>query len=100
MREIYFGEFRIIVLQHIKEIEALSPESHTTAWFLLRYLKRIARNANPPATRGSMESAMRGLIRFYVDNIEENSALGERCRFIYAAYVNTLRATQDEDAGE
>lgn len=96
MREIYFGEFRVIVIQHIKEIEALDPASHTTEWFLLKYFKRIARNANPPTTRGSMENCMRGLIRFYIDNIEEKSPLGERCRSIHAAYVSTLRESKEK----
>jgi hypothetical protein len=97
MREIYFGDFRLIVIEHIREIEALTPRSHTTEWFLLRYLKRIVQNANPPATRGRMENCMRGLIRFYVDNIEEDSPLGERCRFIHEAYVRALRVTRDEN---
>ena len=97
MREIYFGEFRLIVIQHIKAIEALGPQSHTTEWFLLKYLKRIAHHANPPTTRGRLENCMRGLIRFYVDNIEENSPLGERCRFIYEAYVKTLRESKEEE---
>ena len=97
MREVYFGEFRIIVIEHIREIELMNPQSYTTEWFLLKYLKRIELNANPPSTRGRMENCMRGLIRFYVDNIEENSPLGERCRSIHAAYVQTLRITRDEE---
>jgi len=97
MREVYFGEFRLIVIEHIREIETLNPQSHTTEWFLLKYLKRIAHNANPPATRGRMENCMRGLIRYYVDNIEEKSLLGERCRSIHAAYVHALRIARDEE---
>ena len=97
MREVYFGEFRLIVIAHIREIAALNPQSHTTEWFLLNYLKRIAQNANPPAARGRVENCMRGLIRFYVDNIEENSPLGERCRSIHAAYIQALRITRDEE---
>jgi len=96
MREIYFGEFRVVVIRHIREIEALGPESHTTEWFLLKYLRRIEKNANPPSTPGRMENCMRGMIRFYVDQIDERSALGERCRLIYDAYVNTLRISKEE----
>ena len=95
MREVYFGEFRLIVIEHIREIEALNPRIHTIEWFLLKYLKRIAQNANPPASRGQMENCMRGLIRFYVDNIEENSPLGERCRSIHAAYIHAVRVARD-----
>ena len=97
MREIYFGDFRLIVIEHIREIEVLDPQSHTMEWFLLKYLRRIAQNANPPTSRGRMENCMRGLIRFYVDNIEENSPLGERCRFIHEAYVQTLRVSRDDN---
>lgn len=97
MREVYFGEFRLIVIEHIRDIEALNPPSYTTEWFLLKYLRRIAQHANPPASRGRMNNCMRGLIRFYVDNIEENSPLGARCRSIHAAYVQALRVASDEE---
>ena len=97
MRETYFGEFRLVIIQHIKEIEALNPESHTNEWFLLKYLKRVATNANPPTTPERMENCMRGLVRFYVDNIEENSPPGERCRIIYAAYTKTLQESRGEE---
>ena len=97
MREVYFGDFRIIVIEYIREIELINPQSYTTEWFLLKYLKRIAQNVNPPAARGRMENCMRGLIRFYVDNIEENSPLGERCRSIHAAYILALRVARDEE---
>ncbi len=39
---------------------------------------------------------MRGLIRFYVDTIDENSELGDRCIKIYAAYRETLRFSQEK----
>ncbi|MGH8120806.1 MAG: hypothetical protein ACRESK_09350 [Gammaproteobacteria bacterium] len=96
MREIYFGEFRLTVIRHIREIEAGSPESHTTEWFLLKYLRRIEKNANPPTIPGRMENSMRGMIRFYVDQIDERTALGERCRLIYDAYVRTLRESKED----
>lgn len=96
MGESYFGEFRLTVIRHIREIESAQPPSHTTAWFLLKYLRRIEQNANPPSTAGRMENCMRGMIRFYVDQIEERSELGERCRAIYDAYVQALRASREE----
>ena len=80
MREIYFGEFRLIVIQHIKEVEADNPEYQSTEWYLIKYLKRIEKSSNPPTSPGSVENSMRALIRFYVDMIEERSDLGERCR--------------------
>ena len=41
MREIYFGEFRVYVIEHIKAIEAQDPEYQSIEWFLLRYLRKI-----------------------------------------------------------
>jgi len=97
MTEIYFDELRLIVIRHIREIEALGPENQSTEWYLLKYLNRITKNALLPATPGRMENCMRGFIRFYVDNIDEQSLLGERCRNIYAVYKKTLRSTREEN---
>lgn len=95
MREIYFGEFRRVVLQHYKEIEADNPEYQSTEWFLLRYLKRIEKNTIPPASPGRIENSMRGFVRFYVDMIDEKSPLGDRCLKIYEEYRKTLRTNQE-----
>ena len=46
MAEIYFGDFRVVVNRHIKEIEADNPESHSIEWFLLKYLRRIVKYAD------------------------------------------------------
>lgn len=97
MREIYFGDFRLVVIEQINEIQAQEPESHSVEWFLLRYLKRIEKNANPPTTPGSMENSVRALVRFYVDMIDENSPMGERCRFIYEQYKKTVRESQTRE---
>ena len=97
MREIYFGDFRLIVIDQINEIKAQEPESHSTEWFLLRYLQRIEKNAVPPTTPGRMENSIRALVRFYVDTIEEDSALGERCRLIYEQYKKTLREAREKE---
>ena len=95
MREIYFGEFRLIVIQHIKEIEADNPEYQSTEWYLIKYLKRIEKTANPPASPGRVENSIRALIRFYVDMIEERSDLGERCRQVNEQYRKALRREQE-----
>ena len=91
MRNIYFGYFRIFVLNHYKEIMAENPGYQSTEWFLLRYLKRIEKNTCPPASAEQVENSMRGFIRFYVDMIDEKSSLGERCIRIYKEYKKTLR---------
>ena len=95
MAEIYFADFRLYVLEHIKQIQGMDYESHSMEWFLLRYLKRIEKLANPPSRKGQMENAMRALIRFYVDNLDEKSALGERCQAIYDEYRKTIRLQQE-----
>lgn len=95
MRNIYFGDFRNIILHHYKEIEAENPDYQSTEWFLLRYLRRIDKNITPPATPEKVENSMRGFIRFYVDRIDEKSPLAERCIKIYEEYRKTLRANQE-----
>ena len=96
MREIYFGDFRVIVIEHIKAVEATDPEPQSVEWFLLRYLRRVARTANPPTTSGSMENAMRALIRFYVDMIDEHSELADRCLKINEEYRKALRNQEEK----
>lgn len=94
MQNIYFGDFRQIVLEQINDIKSQDPESHSVEWFLLKYLTRIEKNALPPTTPGRMENSVRAMVRFYVDMIDENSALGERCRFVYQEYKKTIRNSQ------
>ena len=96
MGEIYFGHFRTVVIQHINEINAQNPEMQSTEWFLLNYLRRIEKNANPPSSTTAMENSIRALIRFYVDSIDEHSPLGDRCIRIYQEYRKTLRTGKHE----
>lgn len=98
MKEIYFGHFRVVVVEHIKQIEDSQPTSHTTEWFLLRYLKRIVKNIDEPASPGKVEGTVRSLVRFYVDNIDEKSELGDRCTRIYEAYKKALREQQEKNS--
>lgn len=74
----------------------MEPEPQSTEWYLLKYLNRITKNTMLPTTASRMENCMRGFIRFYVDNIDEQSLLGERCRNIYDAYKKTLRIGKEE----
>jgi hypothetical protein len=95
MRTIYFDDFRVYVIEHIKAIESQNPEYQSTEWFLLRYLSRLEKRLNPPTTPGKVEGSMRGLVRFYVDMIDEDSELGDRCKKIYTKYRETLRYSQE-----
>lgn len=97
MTDIYFGDFRLIVLNHIRDIDATNPESHSIEWFLLKYLKRIAKYSETADHPGRVDGSVRSLVRFYVDNIDEKSDLGHRCTHIYEAYRKVLREHQQQD---
>ena len=95
MKKIYFGDFHEYVVDQIKDIERVEIESYTTEWFLIRYLKKITRltvAGNLENTR--IEGLMRALIRFYVDNVDERSELGERCIKIHSKYRATILKQQ------
>lgn len=94
---IYFEDFRLLVIRHAREIEAAAPESHSPEWFLLRYLRRIIKAAEAPTSPGRVEGSIRSLIRFYVDNVDAGSDMGERCNFIYKEYRRTLRENQEQE---
>ncbi len=94
MSKIYFGEFRIYVIQHIKQLEKLDYEADSVEWFLLKYLRRIVRSTETENTPGRVEGSMRSLVRFYVDNIDERSELGDQCMKIYEEYRKMLRHSQ------
>lgn len=94
MREIYFGDFRVYVMQHVRQIEASGHELDSIEWFLLRYLRRLIRTLESDGGPGRVESSMRSLVRFYVDNIDQNSELGDKCIKIYDEYRKTLRSSQ------
>jgi len=96
MPTVYFEDFRELVVSHYREIAAENPEYQSTAWFLLRYLKRIEQTTILPVSPVKVENSMRGFIRFYVDSIEARSPLGQRCLRIYEEYRRTLRDRQSE----
>lgn len=95
MKKIYFGDFHQFVLEHIKAIEKTDVESYTTEWFLLRYLKKITKiTVAGNLEYSSLEGPMRSLIRFYIDNIDEHSDLGDRCLKIHDQYRTVIRKNQ------
>ena len=97
MREIYFGNFRTYLRQHIKKIEAIEHEVDSTEWFLLRYLRRVVSSIEAESGPGRVEGSMRSLVRFYVDNVDERSELGDQCIKIYDEYRKTLRHSQSRN---
>jgi hypothetical protein len=94
MKKIYFGDFRLYVISHIKEIQKVEIEAYTTEWFLIRYLKKIIKIADGNKEYNEVEGPIRSLIRFYVDNIDEKSELGDRCKKIHLEYRKLLRQKQ------
>ena len=94
MKKIYFGDFRLYVMGHIKEIQKADIEAYTIEWFLVRYLKKITKVTEGNKAYGEVEGPIRSLIRFYVDNIDEKSELGYRCKKIHYEYRKLLREKQ------
>ncbi len=93
-RKIYFGDLRIIIVEHINEIKQQEIEAYSTEWFLLKYLRRLSLLSNEPARSHEVEGSMRALMRFYVDNIDERSELARRCQHIHSKYRETLLTLQ------
>ena len=94
MRKIYFGDFRIYVLDQIKEIQKDEIEAYSTEWFLIRYLKKITKVTEGKTEYFRVEGPIRSMIRFYVDNIDEKSELGDRCKKIHLEYRKLLYQKQ------
>ncbi len=95
--KLFFCDFRVLVQQHYHALAAQAPEAHSTHWFLLRYVRRIVRSCEQPAAPWRVESAIKSMLRFYVDNIDEQSEQGERCRQVYQAYKKTVRQSQEAE---
>ncbi len=94
MGNINFSDFRRFIDGHIKEVDALNVESHSVEWFLLKYLRRIEKNAREAASPDRMDNSIRALVRFYVDALEDGSPLSQRCLEIYDEYRNTVRSAK------
>ena len=94
MRKIYFGDFRIYVLDQIKQIQKDEIEAYSTEWFLIRYLKKITKVTEGKTEYFRVEGPIRSMIRFYVDNIDEKSELADRCKKIHLEYRKLLYQKQ------
>ncbi len=84
-------EFRELLRRHIRELEDERPAEQSTDWFFLRYLRRLQRRALAQPRARDCEGLMRGLTRFYVDHVEEGSALAERFEDILETHRYALR---------
>jgi hypothetical protein len=86
-----FVEFRAVLARQIKALNTQYPEPHSTTWFFLRYLRRVARRAEAGVSPRECNSAMRGLIRFYIDCIDPTSDLAWRFEEVLDAHRKALR---------
>ena len=86
MKEVYYGDFRVVVVEHIRRIEVSDPEAYSTPWFLLKYLRRLERFTLETDAQHQVQSSVRSLLRFYLDQLQEASELGQVCNDIFEAY--------------
>ena len=86
-----FDEFRVVLVGHINELTAERPEEQSTAWYLLKYLRRIHREVVVSTSPRECESTIRALIRFYLEAIDEGSALESRCMEVLKFHRRFLR---------
>ena len=96
MKKIFYDDLRRVITQQARDLRAQQPEYQSTEWYLLKYLRRIEKNLGPESSHRSMENSMRGFLRFYVDRVETDSSLGQRCMLIYQEYRRTRRMQREE----
>ena len=84
-------EFRDQLRRHVRELEESDLELYSSEWFFLRYLYRLRTTALANRSPRACSSVMRGLLRYFVDSIDENSKMGERFREIYESHRHALR---------
>ena len=90
-------EFRAVLARHIRELERTQPERHGVGWFFLRYLRRVAKFAEECPSARATEPAMRGLVRFYSDQVDPQSELATRFDEVLAAQRHALRSESSGD---
>jgi hypothetical protein len=91
-----FLEFRELVARHIRELEKEDAPRYSGDWFFLRYLRRVHRQALRTEVPRGVDSAMRGLIRYYVDGVDAGSPLAGRFDEILRAHARACRLHRAE----
>lgn len=87
----HFDEFRLVLVAQIRELTASQPDYQSTAWYLLKYFRRIHKKVGISTSAREVENTIRALIRFYVDKIDEGSELDERCKDVLRSHRRSLR---------
>ena len=93
--KVYFGDFHVLVCEHQREIQQQDPEAYSPEWFLLRYLTRIMKATQGTAELWQVQSSINSLVRFYLDNIEQDSEHGRMCQSIYLAFRKTMKENRE-----
>jgi hypothetical protein len=91
-----FLEFREALARHIREMETQYVERHSIEWYLLHYMKRVSKRAMSTNSPAEVNGAVRGLVRFYVDSIDQDSSLGRRCAEVVGFHRRALRLYRRE----
>jgi hypothetical protein len=86
-----FVEFREQLRGYIRELDQLQPENDSIEWFYIRYLRKLSYKASNVYSAREIEGPLRGLIRFYVSSVEEDSRLGEITHEVLRAHRRSLR---------
>lgn len=86
-----FIEFRELVTRHVREVEQRQPEELSTEWFFLRYLRRLRNRAMGYDSPRDCMALMRGMTRYYVDEVEADSELARRFEEILECHRFALR---------
>lgn len=84
-------EFRDQIRRHVRELEESDLEPHSKEWFFLRYLYRLRKASLANRSPRACSNIMKGLLRFFIDSIDECSPMGERFRGIHESHRNALR---------
>lgn len=91
-----FVEFRELLRHHVRELESRYPERYSLEWFFLRYLQRVNKRAQAGHSPRACSGAMRGLTRFYVDQVEADSELAARFDAVLECHRYALRMERGE----
>jgi hypothetical protein len=86
-----FVEFRELLQRHVRELEASYPERYSETWYFLRYVRRVRRRAHAGDSPRDCAGAMRGLTRYYVDAVADDSPLAARFEEILECHRYALR---------
>ena len=86
-----FVEFRELLQKQVREIEKEYPERYSTDWFFLRYVKRLEKRAWDHESPRACSGIMRGLTRYFVDSVADDSPLARRYEIILECHRYALR---------